>query len=164
MTPPIHWPTNHSPITHTDPSDPPNPPKTHLTWPFPYFMLYDVLHFTNHIFTDSSWHPLSLDPLTTHPSPTQTHQIHQTHPDPTQPDPFSPQRPLSTPNDHSPTYTLLAVWANLTCHSLTFWVSHCCTKSSSDLTSLTFVCRYYQDVIVMLKPKIGENKVAALLD
>ena len=27
-----------------------------------------------------------------------------------------------------------------------------------DLTSLTLVCRYYQDVTVMMKPKIGQNK------
>ena len=37
-------------------------------------------------FSESSWQALSTDPLTTHPSPTQTHQ---THPEPTQPDLFS---------------------------------------------------------------------------
>ena len=42
MTPTIHWPTDHSPITHTDPSDPPNPPRTQLTWPFLHFMTLPV--------------------------------------------------------------------------------------------------------------------------
>ena len=40
MTPTIHWPTDHSPITHTDPPDPPNPPRTHLTWPFLHFKTF----------------------------------------------------------------------------------------------------------------------------
>ena len=40
MTPTIHWPTDHSPITHTDPSDPPNPPRTQPTWPFLHFMTF----------------------------------------------------------------------------------------------------------------------------
>ena len=42
--------------------------------------LYDVLDHTNHIFSESSWHPLSTDPPPTHPSPTQTHHTHKTHP------------------------------------------------------------------------------------
>ena len=85
---------------------------------------------------------VSTDPLTTHPSPTQTHE---THPEPIQPDHFS-TRPrtlykpfyswkLTTatihwrPNDHSPTHRLLTVWNQRTWDSLTFWVSHCCTTS-----------------------------------
>ena len=51
--------------------------------------LYDVLDHTNQIFSESLWHPLSTDSLTTHPSPTQTHQTHQTHPEPSRPDHFS---------------------------------------------------------------------------
>ena len=51
--------------------------------------LYYVLDHTNHTFSESLWHPLSTDPLTTHPSPTQTHQTHQTHKEPTLPDHFS---------------------------------------------------------------------------
>ena len=45
--------------------------------------LYDVLDHTNHTFSESLWLPLSTDPLTTHPSPTQTHKTHQTHQEPT---------------------------------------------------------------------------------
>ena len=45
--------------------------------------LYDVLHYTNHIFSESWWHPLSSNPLPTHPSPTQTHYTHKIHPQPT---------------------------------------------------------------------------------
>ena len=37
MTSTIHWPTDHSPITHTDPSD---PPRTQPTWPFLHFMTF----------------------------------------------------------------------------------------------------------------------------
>ena len=51
--------------------------------------LFDVLDHTNHTFSESLWHPLYTDPLTTHPSPTQTHQTHQTHPEPNRPDHFS---------------------------------------------------------------------------
>ena len=47
------------------------------------FPFYDVLHYTNHIFSESWWHPLTSNPLPTHPSPTQTHHTHKTHPQPT---------------------------------------------------------------------------------
>ena len=40
MTPTIHWPTNHSPITFPDPPDPPNP---HPTWPF--ILLFTIWRF-----------------------------------------------------------------------------------------------------------------------
>ena len=40
MTPTIYWPTDHSPITHTDPPDLPNPSRTHLTWPFLHFKTF----------------------------------------------------------------------------------------------------------------------------
>ena len=36
-----------------------------------------VFDHTNHVFSESSWHPLSTDPLSTHPSPTKTHHAHQ---------------------------------------------------------------------------------------
>ena len=36
--------------------------------------LYDVLDYTNHTFSKSSWYPLSTNPLITYPSPTQTRQ------------------------------------------------------------------------------------------
>ena len=39
----------------------------------PIYPLYDLVDHTNHIFSESSWHPLSTDPLPTHQSPTQTH-------------------------------------------------------------------------------------------
>ena len=46
--------------------------------------LYGVSDHTNHTFSETSWHsvhyPLTHCPLTTHPSPTQTHQTHQAHP------------------------------------------------------------------------------------
>ena len=42
--------------------------------------LYDVLDQTNQIFSESKWLPLSTDPLTTYPSPTQTHQTQPTWP------------------------------------------------------------------------------------
>ena len=32
--------TDHSLITHTDPSDPPNPTRNHPTWPFLHFMTF----------------------------------------------------------------------------------------------------------------------------
>ena len=45
--------------------------------------LNDVLHYTNQIFSEGWWHPLSSNPLPTHPSPTQTHYTHKIHPQPT---------------------------------------------------------------------------------
>ena len=39
---------------------------------------------------------------------------------------------INWPNDHSPTYTLVAAWAHHTIwNSLIYWVSHRCTTSSS---------------------------------
>ena len=60
-------------------------------WHLHLYPQCDVLDHTNQIFSESFWHPLSIDPLTTHPSPwpTQTHQTHQTHPEPSRPDHFS---------------------------------------------------------------------------
>ena len=52
-------------------------------WHLHFSPLYDVLDHTNHTFSESLWLPLSTDPLTTHPSPTQTHKTHQTHQEPT---------------------------------------------------------------------------------
>ena len=45
--------------------------------------LNDVLHYTNQIFSEGWWHPLSSNPLPTHPSPTQTHHTHKIQPQPT---------------------------------------------------------------------------------
>ena len=74
MTPTIHWPTDHSPITHTDPSDPPNPPRTQPIWPFLHFMTfcsiqtiyflkphgihYPLPHCIDHFHTDQSDPPI----------------------------------------------------------------------------------------------------------
>ena len=55
----------------------PNPPYMTIS------PLYDVIHYTNHIFSESWWYPLFTDSLPTHPSPTQTHHTHITHPQPT---------------------------------------------------------------------------------
>ena len=52
--------------------------------------LYDVLHYTNHIFSESSWHPLSSNLMPTHPSPTQTKHTHK----PTHNPPFMTISPL----------------------------------------------------------------------
>ena len=46
-------------------------------------------NLSNHIFSESWWHPLSSNPRLTHPSPTQTHHTHKTHPQPTLFDHFS---------------------------------------------------------------------------
>ena len=59
MTGTIHWPTDNSPITNTDP---PNPSRTHPTWPFLHAKFYTLQTF----FPESS-RPLSTDPMTIHP-------------------------------------------------------------------------------------------------
>ena len=68
MTPTIH-PLTHWPLTH-HPQRPTRPTKPTIS------PLYDVLHDTNQIFSETSWQPVSTDSLTTHPSLTQTHQAH----------------------------------------------------------------------------------------
>ena len=101
-------------------------------WHLHLSLLFDVLDHTNHTFSESLWHPLSTDPLTTHPSATQTHPTHQTHKEPTLPDHFSTLW-RSTPYKQnifrnqvftdsltthpSPTQTHQA-------HHMAFWVSH----------------------------------------
>ena len=67
----IHWSTDYWPITYPDPPDPPNPPKTHWTW---YFLHFMTSYYSNHIFSDSSWHPPS--------KYWPTNQWPITHPDP----------------------------------------------------------------------------------
>ena len=64
MTPTIHWPTDHSPITHTDPQDPPNPPRTHLTWPFLHFKTFYAIQ--TKYFPYDTQYPLTHWPLTHH--------------------------------------------------------------------------------------------------
>ena len=58
-----------------------------LNWNPPNLTI-SPLYSTNRILFESSRHPLSTDPLTTFPSPTQTHQTHQTHSDSTRPERF----------------------------------------------------------------------------
>ena len=43
-------------------------------------MLYTI---KNQIFSEGWWHPLSSNPLPTHPSPIQTHHTHKIQPQPT---------------------------------------------------------------------------------
>ena len=67
MTPTIHWPTDHSPITHTDPPDPPNPPRTHLTWPFLHFMTFYTIQTKYFLKPHDTQYPLTHWPLTHDP-------------------------------------------------------------------------------------------------
>ena len=60
---------------------------------------------------DSAYHPLSTDPLSTHPSPTQTHQTHQTHQEPTWPDHFSTLW-RSTPCKPNIFWNLMTHWSH----------------------------------------------------
>ena len=53
------------PITHRDPPDPSDSPNLLRTHPT---SLYDATDHINHIFSESSLHPLFTDPLTTQPS------------------------------------------------------------------------------------------------
>ena len=64
MTPTIHWPTDHSPITHTDPPDPPNPPRTHLTWPFLHFKTFYAIQTKYFLKPHDTQYPLTHWPLT----------------------------------------------------------------------------------------------------
>ena len=66
MTPTIHWPTDHSPITHTDPQDPPNPPRTHLTWPFLHFKTFYAIQTKYFLKPYDTQYPLTHWPLTHH--------------------------------------------------------------------------------------------------
>ena len=78
-----HYPATHCPLTH-HPHRPTIPTKpTHKPPYMAISPLYDVIHYTNHIFSESWWYPLFTEPLPTHPSPTQTHHTHITHPQPT---------------------------------------------------------------------------------
>merc|ERR1712105_377545 len=72
-----HYPVTHCPLTH-HPHRPTKP--THSPPYMTISPIYDVLHNTNHIFSESWGHPLSSNPLPTHPSPKQTHHPHKTHP------------------------------------------------------------------------------------
>ena len=56
MTPTIHWPTDHSPITHTDP---PNPPRTQPTWPFLHFMTFCSIQAIYFLKTHGIHYPLA---------------------------------------------------------------------------------------------------------
>ena len=67
MTPSIHWLTDHSPITHTDPQDPPNPPRTHLTWPFLHFMTFYTIQTKYFRKPHHTQYPLTHWPLTHYP-------------------------------------------------------------------------------------------------
>ena len=66
MTPTIHWPTDHSPITHTDPQDPLNPPRTHLTWPFLHFKTFYAIQTKYLLKPHDTQYPLTHWPLTHH--------------------------------------------------------------------------------------------------
>ena len=64
--------SNHNPLTHwpltNHPERPPRP-----TWPTQnppdliISSLYDIIRYAKYIFSESSWHPLSTDPLTIQP-------------------------------------------------------------------------------------------------
>ena len=56
MTPTIHWPIDHSPITHTDP---PNPPRTQPTWPFLHFMTFCSIQAIYFLKTHGIHYPLA---------------------------------------------------------------------------------------------------------
>ena len=64
MAPTIHWPTDHSPITHTDPPDPPNPPRTHLTWPFLHFKTFYAIQTKYFLKPYDTQYPLTHWPIT----------------------------------------------------------------------------------------------------
>ena len=85
-----HYPVTHCPLTH-HPHRPTIPTKsTHSPPHMTIYQMYDVLDHTNHIFSESSWHPLSSNLMPTHPSPTQTKHTHK----PTHNPPFMTISPL----------------------------------------------------------------------
>ena len=66
MTPTIHWPTAHFPITHTDPPYPQNPPTTRMIWPFSTFWcftLYKAYIFWKLVTPTIHW-PTAHSPIT----------------------------------------------------------------------------------------------------
>ena len=100
---PFHGSTIHSPITHTDPPYPQNPPTTHLLWPFLHFLMFHTIQTIYFMKADGTYYPMTLCPL--------TNQQHRSHPQPTSYDHFftryKPNMLMSStfqyPNDHSPT-------------------------------------------------------------
>ena len=54
MTPTIHWPLTHHPHRPIRPTNPTQNPADLTISP-----LYDILQYSNHIFSEISWHPLS---------------------------------------------------------------------------------------------------------
>ena len=62
MAPTTHWPTDHSPITNTDPTDPPNSLRTHQTH-FRTLSSMQTIHFLK---AHGTFYPLTHWPLTYH--------------------------------------------------------------------------------------------------
>ena len=61
-----HRTTVHSPINHTDPPDPLNPPRTHLTWPFLHFKTFYAIQTKYFLKPYDTQYPLTHWPLTHH--------------------------------------------------------------------------------------------------
>ena len=71
----LWYPLSTDPLpTHPSPTQTHHTHKTHQeSTNMTIYPLDDIWHYTNRIFYETSCHPLSTDPLPTHPSPTQTH-------------------------------------------------------------------------------------------
>merc|ERR1712105_118546 len=63
----IQRPTTHSPITHTGPPYPQNPPTTHLKWPFLHFLMFYTIQTIYFLKAGDTYYPVTHCPLTHHP-------------------------------------------------------------------------------------------------
>ena len=125
LSPTINWPTDHLPITN---ADPPNSLRNHPTW---YYLIYNPYIYRPDRPAKPTQNPLNLTwPCCILYKPYLSWKL--------------TTATIHWPNDHSSTYTLLAVWAPLACDCLTFWGSHCCTVLCSIQflagEKVTFVC------------------------
>ena len=57
----IHWPTAHSPITHTDPPYPHNPPTTHILWQYLNFIMFYTIQIIYFLKAGDTHYPLIMN-------------------------------------------------------------------------------------------------------